>query len=103
MTNNTTKISISDVKSELEVLNLKEFRAKKAEKFAFLQEKLQLRAAEMPDYDNSTKLNTYKQLKKYLSNVYDFKYDIVGNSLYYSPKGENEFELLDEMKLTNAS
>ena len=101
MTNNTTKISISDVKSELEMLNLKEFRAKKAEKFAFLQEKLQLRAAEMPDYDNSTKLNTYKQLKKYLSNAYDFKYDIVGNSLYYSPKGENEFELLDEMRLTN--
>lgn len=103
-TNQSTNITISEIQNEIEKpfleKDLKEFREKKAKMLAFLTEKLQLTEAEKIARNGGEK-NDYQRLKDYLTKHYDFKYDIVGNSLYNSPKGENEFTQVNEMRLTN--
>lgn len=103
-TNNGANITVSDVKNELEVpfseQNLKEFREKKAKMLAFLTEKLKLVKAESVNYKN-VELNPYQKVKRYLDKKYDLKFDIVGNNVFYSPKGKNEFSILNEFSLQN--
>lgn len=102
--NKTANISISEIQNELEKpfleKDLKEFREKKAQMLAFLTEKLQLTEAE-EFVRNGGELNDYQRLKNYFRKHYDFKYDIVGNNLYMSPKGKKEFTIVNEKKLTN--
>lgn len=102
--NNSTKISILDVKNELEMpfleQNQKEFTEKKASLLAFLTQKLQLTKAKEVDYENM-ELNAYQKVKSYLNSKYDLKFDIVGNNVYCSLKGKNEFSILNEFALQN--
>lgn len=102
--NTSTKIELSEIKSELETpfieKNKKEFYEKKAKLLAELNAKLKLTKAQDVDYRN-VELNAYQKVKKYLNKHYDLKYDIVANNVYYSKKGANQFSVLHELALQN--